>query len=217
MNIYLTIIYSEPNFTTLSWFLQHTAILANYCQLDDEIIPAAGYVLANTQHLSANLHNFLLTEAAQGKLILGIGSGATSLVNAGLIPGLAYNKTVSALTTTIINNPINKAHDIQLSPDYQYNAFTRNLHYTDKLSVTHAATFVLPPALEIEVIAQGLNILQYSTDNNIAALANKNGNVMALLPELNATPTNAALFSSMRDHIKSGYQANTHPLAYWPR
>lgn len=51
----------------------------------------------------------------------------------------------------------------------------------------------------------------------IAGIANKMGNVLALLPTLLETQQTDLIFQSMRDYIRAGYVQQVAPLNYYPR
>ena len=53
--------------------------------------------------------------------------------------------------------------------------------------------------------------------NNIAAISNKAGNVMAMMPHPERTINGDAIFHSMRDYIAEGRIEQTVPLYYYPR
>ena len=179
-----------------------------------------------------------------GKPILGICNGAQILVESGLVPGiendaigisLTDNKRVQnekVLGTGFYNAWIN----MRVSDEYQLNVFTRSLTPKDILHVpiAHAeGRFVLSSGLLAEIQMHGLNVFQYCDQNgnivdefpinpngsmnNIAAISNKSGNVMAMMPHPERTPNGDAIFASMRDYIKEGYIEAGAPLHYLPR
>lgn len=179
-----------------------------------------------------------------GKPLLGICNGAQILVETGLVPGLENNKVAMALTENkrVVGNKIlgtgfyNNWVYIRVSDDYQRNAFTQ--HLTPKhilhVPVAHAeGRFVMSNALLQEIIAQGLNVFQYCDSqgniidsfpinpngsiNNIAAIANKTGNVMAMMPHPERSTNGDVIFQSMRDYITAGRVQQTVPLYYYPR
>lgn len=183
-------------------------------------------------------------ESEKGKPVLGICNGAQILVETGLVPGLENNKLGLALTenkriakgkvlgTGFYNAWIN----MRLSDDYQRNAFTRHLTVKDILHVpvAHAeGRFMLTEALREEVQAQGLNLFQYCNDagridehfpinpngsiDNIAAISNKAGNVLAMMPHPERTENGDAIFRSMRDYIADNHFVPIDPLYYYPR
>lgn len=183
-------------------------------------------------------------QSETGKPILGICNGAQILVETGLVPGLENNKIGMALTenkrisqgkilgTGFYNNWIY----MRLADEYQRNAFTR--HLTPKtilrVPVAHGeGRFVMSDALLQEVEMQGLNLFQYCDANgniidsfpinpngsmrNTAAVSNKAGNVMAMMPHPERTINGDPIFQSMRDYIEQGRVENTIPLHYYPR
>src|SRR3990167_2774695 len=183
-------------------------------------------------------------ESEKGKPVLGICNGAQILVETGLVPGLENNKVAMALTENkrIANNKIlgtgyyNAWVTMRLSDEYQRNAFTRHLTAKAIVNVPIAhgeGRFVMTDALLQEVKIQGLNVFQYcdaegqidehfpvnpnGSIDNIAAISNKNGNVMGIMPRPERTPNGDAIFTSMREYIASGVKLKSVPLHYYPR
>ncbi len=179
-----------------------------------------------------------------GKPILGIGNGAQILVEAGLVPGIEDDKCGMALTDNkrIQDGKVlgvgfyNAWVNIRLSDYYQLNAFTQHLKPNDILNIpiAHAeGRFVIPPALLMEMQLLGANVFQYcdaqgnvvdefpvnpnGSIDNIAAVSNKAGNVMAMIPHPERTPHGDPIFRSMRDYIQRGYVQRVAPLNYYPR
>lgn len=179
-----------------------------------------------------------------GKPILGISNGAQILVEAGLVPGVENNVLTLALTDnkriqqdqTLETGYYNALVCMRLSDKYQYNAFTRCLTTSNilRVPVAHAeGRFVIPPALLAEMQENGLNVFQYCDErgkvvdefpvnpngsvNNIAAISNKAGNIMAMMPHPERTMQGDAIFQSMRDYIEQGYKQKVAPLLYYPR
>lgn len=162
-----------------------------------------------------------------GKPILGMGQGAQILVESGLVPGLENHKVgVQVLAA----DPDESFVGIRLSDEYQYNAFTRNLSAKKILPmpVMSQYRFMIPPGLLMVMQVQGLNVFQYcdasgsiqaSTNaaDNIAAVSNKAGNVMAMLAHPASSLAGDVIFQSMRDYIKKGYVERVAPLHYHPR
>ncbi len=179
-----------------------------------------------------------------GKPILGICNGAQILVETGLVPGLQNNKLGLVLTDNkrMQNGKVlgtgyyNAWIHMRLSDQYQYNAFTRLLTPQNILQIPVAhgeGRFIIPPALLMEMQENGLNVFQYcdsqgkiidefpvnpngSTDN-IAAISNKAGNVMAIMPHPERTTQGDMIFQSMREYITEGYKQKVEPLHYYPR
>jgi phosphoribosylformylglycinamidine synthase subunit PurQ / glutaminase len=175
------------------------------------------------------------SQAEKGKPILGIGSGARVLVESGLVPGIESNKAAMGLVEKK-SLPNDAGLHLCLSVHYQRNAFTR---YLNQKSILHMpieqreSGFMISNMLLLEIEAQGLNVLQYCNLNgiidkydlgdfdgavdNIAAVSNKMGNVMAVLPHIELTNEGDAIFRSMRDYIAEGRVTQTIPLSYYPR
>lgn len=183
-------------------------------------------------------------QSDQGKPVLGICNGAQILVEAGLVPGLEHHQLGMALTdnkrvqqgNVLGTGYYNAWVYMRLSDDYQLNAFTRYLepHHILSVPVAHAeGRFVIPPALFMEMQGQGLSVFQYcdvlgniihefpinpnGSMHNIAAVSNKRGNVMAMMPHPERTTAADAIFRSMRDSIVEGNTARVAPLHYMPR
>lgn len=186
----------------------------------------------------------LRQQSELGKPILGICNGAQILVETGLVPGLENNKLALALTDNkrvqsgkvLGTGYYNAWINMRLSDSFQYNAFT--LHLTPdvilQVPVAHGeGRFVIPPALLAEMQENGLNVFQYCDEkgailnefpvnpngsiDNIAAISNKAGNVMAMMPHPERTMHGDAIFQSMRDYIAKGHKQKVEPLHYYPR
>ena len=185
----------------------------------------------------------LRVENKKGKPILGICNGAQILVESGLVPGLSNDQLGMALTDNerisdgkvIGTGYYNAWVYMRLSDQYQYNAFTRYLTPKNILHIpiAHAeGCFIIPPALLNEMQNNGQNLFQYCNEqgniinhfpinpngsiNNIAAVSNKAGNVMAMMPHPERTTEGDAIFQSMKEYIKEGYNIPVHPLFYQP-
>lgn len=187
----------------------------------------------------------LKIQSELGKPILGICNGAQILVEAGLVPGVENNQVVVALTENkrMLNDKIlgtgyyNAWVQLRLSKSYQRNAFTRYLSSNDilRVPVAHAqGRFVMTNMLLQELIAQGQHVFQYCDESgniradfpinpngsveNIAAISNKQGNVLAMMPHPERTPEGDPIFASMRDYIAKNKGKNkTVPLYYYSR
>jgi phosphoribosylformylglycinamidine synthase I len=182
-------------------------------------------------------------ESQKGKPLLGICNGAQILVEAGLVPGLKHQQLGAALTNNkrqrqgkILGTGFYNAWvNLRLTDHYQKGAFTRHLNPRKvlELPIAHAeGRFIIPPALLSEMQAQGLNLFQYCTPqgdiedefptnpngsvNNLAAITNKMGNVMAMMPHPERTERGDAIFQSMRDYIAEGNYKPTSTLTYEP-
>ena len=184
------------------------------------------------------------TQSEKGKPILGICNGAQILVETGLVPGLEGNKLGLVLTENkrVANGKIlgtgfyNAWVHMRLAEKYQRNAFTSHLSTKNILNIPVAhgeGRFMMSPALLKEIEEQGLNVFQYCDANgaiidefpvnpngsmlNIAAISNKAGNVMAMMPHPERTTNGDAIFASMRDYIKEDRAQEVAPLHYYPR
>ena len=171
----------------------------------------------------------LKQQSETGKPILGICNGAQILVESGLISGpmaLSENKRISQ--GKIIGSGFYNAWiHMRLATNLKPNAFTRHLSPNDRihLPVAHAQGRFLMPN---EVLAElaGLSLFQYCdadgniSDNfpinpngsvaNLAAVVNRRGNVMAMMPHPERTPKGDPLFASMRDYIIEAKQAKIY-------
>ncbi|MBA3535087.1 MAG: phosphoribosylformylglycinamidine synthase I [Tatlockia sp.] len=166
-------------------------------------------------------------QSEKGKPVLGICNGAQILVESGLVPGLESNLCL-ALTENkrIVEGKIigtgfyNAWTTMRLTSKHQHNAFTRHLSPSDliHLPIAHAeGRFLIPDELLQELEKEGLNLFQYcdaegeisnnfpinpnGSAGNIAAISNKAGNVMAMMPHPERTTNGDPIFKSMRDYI----------------
>lgn len=186
----------------------------------------------------------LSSECELGKPILGICNGAQILVESGLVPGLKGNRVGLALTENkrIQNGKVlgtgfyNEWVNIKLCKNFQRNVFTRHLTSESiiHLPVAHGeGRFVVSDVLWEEIAMQGLGLFQYcdaagkiidefpvnpnGSYANLAAISNKRGNVLAIMPHPERTIAGDPLFRSMHDYIAEGFHQNTQPLNYLPR
>jgi len=190
------------------------------------------------------LLQILRQQSELGKPILGICNGAQILVESGLVPGLSFYQTAVALTDNlqIQNNQIissgfyNAWVNIRPADEYQLNAFTNQLNASSILNmpVAHAeGRFLIPPGLLASMQAEGMTVFQYCDEHgeiinefpinpngsvaNVAAITNRMGNVMAIMPHPERTPNGDPIFNSMREYIKHGHVEKILPLNYQPR
>ncbi len=66
-------------------------------------------------------------------------------------------------------------------------------------------------------IIDNFRLIQMVHMDNIAAISNKAGNVMAMMPHPERTTNGDAIFQSMRDYIAEGHMNKCRPLHYYPR
>ncbi len=184
------------------------------------------------------------TQSETGKPVLGICNGAQILVETGLVPGLENNKLgmVLAENKRVVDGKVlgtgyyNAWINMRLSDDYQRNAFTKYLTPKDilRIPVAHGeGRFVMSEALLQEIKQQGQHVFQYcdvqgkidenfpvnpnGSLHNIAAISNKAGNIMAIMPHPERTLAGDPIFQAMRDFIAENRSQNTIPLYYYPR
>jgi phosphoribosylformylglycinamidine synthase subunit PurQ / glutaminase len=177
----------------------------------EKLLEHDGYIILTelTSTKDGSIIDMLKQQNKLGKPILGIHAGAQVLVEAGLVPGVEDDQV--GLFFEDNRNP-NLYVNIRLSNHYQYNAFTRLLKPEKVLKVSAAEKcFKVPPALLLEIQENGMDVFHYCDEqgyavNAIAAISNKAGNVLALMPKLQLTLEADAIFLSMREYIVKGYK-----------
>jgi len=198
-------------------------------ETDKELKKYAGYILAGNFSDPAAPNRMMQevrSEAHLGKPVLGICHGAQILLETGLVPGVENDKPCITLTTDTHSSEEIRAH-MRVSDHYQLNAFTRRLNPKNILSISPndpKKYFVIPPALLAEMQLLGSSVFLYCdangkefSDNAIAAVSNKTGNVMAMIAHPGFTPEGDPVFQSMRDYIQEGYVQRVLPMNYYPR
>lgn len=183
-------------------------------------------------------------QSESGKPVLGICNGAQILVETGLVPGLKDNMVGMSLTENkrirdgkILGTGFYNAW-ISMRPctNAKKNAFTQCISAGQVLTVpaAHAeGRFVMPADLLAEIQSEGLNVFQYCdkqgniADNfpvnpngsmgNIAAVMNKAGNVMAMMPHPERTTAGDAIFKSMKEYIHNKNTYISQVLDYQPK
>lgn len=192
----------------------------------------------------APIMEVLKKQSELGKPIIGICNGAQILVEGGLVPGLSDYQLGMALTDNFSMQAGKETHfgyfnnwvHMRLADHYQLNAFTRFLNPKKILTVPIAhgeGKFVIPPALLMEMELNGQLLFQYCNQQgqiiddfpinpngsirNLAAVSNKAGNVLAMMPHPERTLTCDDIFLSMRDYIERGTFQQVLPLYYQPR
>ena len=180
-------------------------------------------------------------EAASGKPVLGICNGAQILVESGLVPGLDDGRIGVALTD---NKRVKGGHvvgvgyyntwaNLKMSAPSNRCAFTRHLKTDDFINVPLAhgeGRFIIPDELLEKLIANDQTVYRYCDDDgnvvdefptnpngsmdNLAAVCNPAGNVMAMMPHPERTENGDAIFSSMKDFIENGNPVTDHSLSF---
>lgn len=187
---------------------------------------------------------YLRIEAEAGKPILGICNGAQILVETGLVPGLKNYAVGMALAENkrLQNGRIlgtgyyNAWTQMKLSTAPTTTAFTRCLQPEQILSVPIAhgeGRFIIPTELLEEMKQYGLTTFRYCDPTgeineqfptnpngavyNLAAVSNKTGNVMAMMPHPERRPDmGIEIFSSMKKYIEGSVVTTVNSLAYAP-
>lgn len=182
-------------------------------------------------------------QSEQGKPVLGICNGAQILVETGLVPGLKNYQIGMALTENkrIQDGKIlgtgfyNSWIHMRIGDKIRKNAFTRYLSKDSVLTIpaAHAeGRFVMPIELLKELEEEGLSAFQYCDEQgrvidnfpinpngsllNMAAVINKTGNVMAMMPHPERAIEGDPIFRSMKDYIKDRIPFENQTLSYQP-
>jgi phosphoribosylformylglycinamidine synthase subunit PurQ / glutaminase len=167
-------------------------------------------------------------QAARGKPVLGIGNGAQIVVEAGLVPGVENNACVIGFSANkrIAYDKVlgvgfyNASVSVKRAQHVSDNAFTLGIDAKEwiKMPVAHAqGCFVVPDDLLAVLHKNGQIVFQYCDEqgllarefptnpngsvDNIAAMMNARGNVMAMMPHPERTPCGDVIFESIRDRI----------------
>ena len=183
-------------------------------------------------------------ESNKGKPILGICNGAQILVESGLVPGLKNNVSGIALTDNkrIINDKVigvgyyNSWSNLKMAINPTRCAFTRNFDRNSIINIPFAhgeGRFVLPNELLVELKNNDQIAFQYSDENgnvidefptnpngsqnNIAAICNKEGNIMAIMPHPERTTNGDQIFESMKNFIDEKNPVVNSSLAFTPK
>lgn len=187
--------------------------------------------------------NTLRQESEKGKPVLGICNGAQILVESGMVPGLKGYQVGAALTDNkrILNGVIqgtgfyNTWVHMRSTQNTTQSAFTRQINTSTifKLPIAHAeGRFIIPAQLLNEMRSKGLIAFQYcnaegqiytefpvnpnGSVDNIAAITNAAGNVMAMMPHPERVTECDSIFHSMRDYIVDGCKQRDIALDYAP-
>jgi len=178
-------------------------------------------------------------EATKGKPILGICNGAQILVESGLIPGFNQHQLGVALTDNkrIRKNQVigvgyyNAWANLKMTTEPNRSAFTRHLLKGDHIHIPLAhgeGRFIMSDDLLKELIDNEQTVYQYCDQSgtivdefpinpngsiyNIAALCNKEGNIMAMMPHPERTTNGDAIFSSLKEYIDEKIPLTSHKL-----
>lgn len=182
-------------------------------------------------------------QASQGKLVLGICNGAQILVESGLVPGNKNQQTCMALTdnkrvyfdkvlgTGFYNTWVN----IKLHQQAAKNAFTIGLLENNILRIPSAhaeGRFCMPEKLAKKLIKSGMVVFQYCDQEgeitnqfpvnpngsieNIAAVSNYAGNVLAIMPHPERSENGDVVFNSMRDFLVEKEELRSGDFDYQP-
>lgn len=173
----------------------------------------------------------LKEESLKGKPVLGICNGAQILVESGLVPGTADFRLAMALTD---NKRVRNGHvlgagyynawtHLSLATPPDRTVFARSLDAGTTLNIplAHAqGRFVMPEAVLNQLRANRQIVFRYSDSegrissefpvnpngslDNIAAVCNPAGNVMAMMPHPERTPKGDGIFLSLGEAIRSG-------------
>ncbi|MEM0966844.1 MAG: phosphoribosylformylglycinamidine synthase I [Verrucomicrobiota bacterium] len=180
-------------------------------------------------------------EAETGKPVLGICNGAQILVESGLVPGVSGNKVAMSLAPNrrqvgehlLGSGFFNDWCFVKSAVDPDRTAFTRHIEKGDQLNIPFAhaeGRFLAHPSLLEEIMERGQGVFQYSAESgnienhfptnpngsaeNLAAVSNPAGNVMAMMPHPERTPNGNAIFSSMREYMERGQTHDSRPLEF---
>ena len=167
-------------------------------------------------------------ESNKGKPVLGICNGAQILIESGLVPGLKDNAVAIALTDNkrIVNEKVvgvgyyNSWSNLKMTTNPNRCAFTRIFKKDTMINIPFAhgeGRFVMPTELlkalqKNQQIAfkyaneNGDEIDEFPTNpngsqNNIAAICNASGNIMAIMPHPERTMNGDQIFESMKKFI----------------
>ncbi len=182
-------------------------------------------------------------ESEKGKPVLGICNGAQILVETGLVPGLQNNRVGMALSG---NRMVKDGHvmgtgyynvwaNVKLTHTGNRCAFTRHFQEGERMNIpiAHAeGRFMMDDDLLEKLQANDQAVFKYCNENgevipdfpvnpngsmdNLAAVCNTEGNVMAMMPHPERTIAGDPIFTSMRDYLNEDTQLTATTLDYEP-
>ncbi|HIB58443.1 MAG TPA: phosphoribosylformylglycinamidine synthase I, partial [Candidatus Marinimicrobia bacterium] len=182
-------------------------------------------------------------EAEKGKPVLGICNGAQILVETGLVPGLRGNRVGMALSD---NRMVKDGHimgtgyynvwvNVQLTAPSNSCAFTRHLQEDEwmNIPIAHAeGRFMMDSDLLKKLHDNDQAVFKYCDEkgeiisdfpvnpngsmDNLAAVCNSGGNILAMMPHPERTTAGDPIFSSMRDYLKEETRITATILDYEP-
>ena len=168
-------------------------------------------------------------EALKGKPVLGICNGAQILVESGMVPGVKNDEVCISLSDNkrmkggalLGHGYYNVWSNLKMCANPKRSAFTLHLKKDDIINIPLAhgeGRFLVPDLLLKGLIKNQQTIYQYcdqkgtvidefptnpnGSTNNIAALCNAAGNVMAIMPHPERTENGDPIFSSMKEYIQ---------------
>ncbi|MDX1286173.1 MAG: phosphoribosylformylglycinamidine synthase I [Draconibacterium sp.] len=187
--------------------------------------------------------SILREQSERGKPVLGICNGAQILVESGMVPGLKKYALGVALTDNkrtkdgyvLGTGYYNNWSNLVLSAPKERCAFSNQLQRGHIINIPFAhaeGRFVMENELLQELITNDQIVYRYGDSSgkivnefpinpngsvcNIAAICNRKGNVMAIMPHPERTTNGDAIFNSMREYIINGSFGNFYNLNYKP-
>lgn len=167
----------------------------------------------------------LKNQSQQNKPILGICNGAQILLESGLVPGLENGTPGAALYKNIREIKGRRIESgyyndwCTIKPRHisKHHAFTNQFEPEQTILIPFAhgeGRFVLAEGLFEEICANQSSLFQYVGDNpngsehHLAAISNKSGNVMAMMPHPERCEAGDIIFKSMHAFIVENSQHN---------